>query len=97
MSLQGLRPEDFADRKSLYRFGQEPRGFDILPSIPGLEFEAAWARRVEAVIDSATGLTAHFVSAEDLIAAKLAAGPPQDLADADAVQKALKERDSIKN
>jgi hypothetical protein len=87
-ALQGLRPEDFTDRNSFFRFGRDPKGFDILPNIPGVDFDAAWERRVEAVIDAATGLKANFISAEDLIASKLASGRPQDLADADAVRKA---------
>lgn len=40
-ALQGIRPEDFADRSSFFRFGREPRGFDILASIPGVDFDAA--------------------------------------------------------
>jgi len=86
--LQDLRPDDFADRSSFFRFGREPRGVDILPSIPGVDFDAAWQRRVESVIDPATGLKANFISADDLIASKLASGRPQDLADAEAVRKA---------
>jgi len=86
--LQGIRPEDFADRNSFFRFGREPRGFDILPSIPGVDFEGAWERRVAIEIDPATGLKANFISAKDLIASKLASGRPQDLADADAIRKA---------
>lgn len=87
-ALQGMQPEDFADPNSFFRFGREPEGFDILPSIPGVNFDAAWTKRIEAVIDPATGLTANFISAEDLIAAKLAAGRPQDIADVDAIRKA---------
>ena len=86
--LQGVRPEDFTDRNSFFRFGREPRGFDILPSIPGVDFDAAWEKRVETVVDPASGLKANFISADDLIASKLASGRPQDLADADAIRKA---------
>src|ERR1700690_2811078 len=86
--LQGIRPEDFTDRSSFFRFGRGPTGFDILPSIPGVDFDAAWIRRVEIVVDPATGLKANFISAEDLIASKLASGRLQDLADADAIRKA---------
>lgn len=71
-----------------FRFGREPKGFDILPSIPGVDFGAAWEKRVETVIDPATGLKANFISAEDLITAKQASGRPQDLADVDAIRKA---------
>ncbi|HTW72295.1 MAG TPA: hypothetical protein VME47_20600 [Acetobacteraceae bacterium] len=86
--MQGIRPEDFADRGSFFRFGRDPHGGDILPDIPGVDFDTAWERRVESVIDPATGLTANFISPDDLLAAKLAAGRPQDIADADAIRKA---------
>src|ERR1019366_2039122 len=32
-SLEGFRPEEFADRGSFFRFGRDPRGFDILPDL----------------------------------------------------------------
>jgi hypothetical protein len=56
-----------------------------------VEFEAAWEHRVDALIDP-SGLRATFISREDLMAAKLAAGRPQDLADVDAIQSARKPR-----
>jgi hypothetical protein len=87
-SLEGIRPEEFAERGSFFRFGRDPRGFDILPDLPGVDFDAAWARRVEGVLDAATGLTAFFISRDDLIAAKLASGRRQDLADVEAIRKA---------
>jgi hypothetical protein len=89
---EGLRPEDFADAGCFFRFGHDPRGFDILTDLPGVDFPSAWDRRVEGVIDAATGLKAFFISREDLIAAKLASGRAQDLADAEAVQKAFDSR-----
>ena len=90
--LEGIRPDEFADRSSFFRFGRGPRGFDILPDLPGVDFEAAWERRVEGVIDEATGLKAFFISKDDLIAAKLASGRPQDVADVSAIQKAGESR-----
>ena len=78
--LQGIRPEDFAERGSFFRFGHDPRGFGILPEIPGVDFDAAWERRVEGLIDAKTGLKAFFISKDDLIAAKLASGRIRDLA-----------------
>ena len=91
-ALQGIRPEELADRGGFFRFGHDPRGFDILPDIPGVDFEAAWERRVEGVIDPKSGLKAFFISAPDLIAAKLAAGRPQDIADAAAIRMATEAR-----
>jgi hypothetical protein len=90
--LEGIRPEDFAERGSFFRFGNDPYGFDILPEIQGIEFDAAWERRVEGVIDPESGVKAFFISAPDLIASKLAAGRPQDIADAEAIRKAAEAR-----
>jgi len=93
-SLQGIHAADLTDRNSFFRFGHEPNGFDILPAIPGVDFDGAWERRVETLIDTATGLKANFISADDLIASKLASGRLQDLADADAIRKATESQRS---
>jgi hypothetical protein len=94
--LEGIRPEEFAERGSFFRFGRDPRGFDILPDLPGIDFDAAWERRVEDVIDAASGLKANFISRDDLIAAKLASGRPQDLADVDAIRRATESTERMK-
>jgi hypothetical protein len=86
--LQDICPEDFTNPNVFFRFGREPRGFDILPAIPGVDFDAAWERRVETVVDKTTGLKANFISADDLIASKLASGRPRDLADVDDIRTA---------
>ena len=67
---------------------REPVAVDILSEIAGVEFDVAWERRVEEVIDPETSLTAYFISRRDLLAAKLASGRAQDLADAEAIRKA---------
>jgi hypothetical protein len=87
-ALKRITPEDFTDRNSFFRFGREPKGLDILPAIPGVDFDAAWERRVETVVDPATGLKANIISAQDLIASKLASGRARDLADAEDIRKA---------
>jgi hypothetical protein len=86
--LDGVAPEDFADRASFFRFGRDPNGFDILPDLLGVDFDAAWERRIEAVTDVATGLKAFFISKEDLISAKLASGRLRDLADVEELRAA---------
>ena len=86
--LEGLTAADFAERGPFFRMGREPVRVDILTEIPGVDFDAAWERRVETVIDPTSGLKANFISADDLVAAKLAAGRPQDIADADAIRRA---------
>ena len=51
---------------------------DLLRSIPGVTFEEAWPRRMRAKWGS---LSVNLIGLDDLIAAKRAAGRPQDLAD----------------
>jgi hypothetical protein len=86
--LQGLKPDDFAQRGPFFHMGREPVAVDVMTEIPGVEFDAAWKRRIEDVADSSSGLRAFFISRDDLIASKLASGRPQDLADVDAIRKA---------
>jgi hypothetical protein len=91
--LEGMTFADFAEPGPFFRMGREPVGVDILTAIPGVEFDAAWERRVEDVVDEPSSLRASFISREDLIAAKLASGRPQDLADLSAIQKALQSQE----
>ena len=88
--LEGLTSVDFEVPGPFFRIGREPVGVDILTAIPGVEFDAAWPRRVEEVFDEATNLRANFISREDLLAAKRAAGRRQDLADIEAIENAAK-------
>ena len=87
--LQDVTPSDFAESGPFFRMGREPVAVDIMTEIPGVDFDAAWERRVEEIVDAASGLKATFISREDLIAAKVASGRLQDLADVDAIQKAI--------
>ena len=86
--LTGLAPEDFTDPDMFYRMGSPPQMVDILPAINGVDFDSAWSNQVQVVVDEATGLTASFIALPDLIASKLAAGRPQDLADVAALRAA---------
>jgi hypothetical protein len=86
--LEGLTAADFSEAGPFFRMGTAPVGVDILTKIPGIDFDAAWQRRIEDVVDEKSGLKAKFISADDLIASKVAAGRLQDLADVEAVRKA---------
>ncbi|MCU1237578.1 MAG: hypothetical protein JWP63_5545 [Candidatus Solibacter sp.] len=83
-----MTPAQFTGTATFFRIGNEPIAVDILSGIAGVAFDDAWKRRVTAVIDARIGLTAPFISSEDLVAAKLAAGRPQDLADVAALRDA---------
>lgn len=87
--LANLTPEDLIDPGSFFRMGTAPQMIEILPQISGVDFDYAWERRIEEVIDEKTGLKALFISADDLITNKLAVARPQDIADAAAVRRAL--------
>lgn len=90
-NIGSLSAEDFAEKGTFYRMGVPPVAVDIMPAIKGVVFNAAWKNRVAVTVDTATGLTANFISRNDLIAAKLAAGRPHDMGDVDALRKAAAE------
>lgn len=88
--------DNFVQPGNFFRMGVPPIMVDILPEIAGVDFQEAWDRRVEAVVDLDIGLEAHFISAPDLIAAELASGRAQDVADAEALRAAKPEAGSKK-
>jgi hypothetical protein len=63
--LVGIARSDLADPSKFIRFGRPPIAVDILSGIEGVDFDEAWERRVESVIDPATGLIAFFISKPD--------------------------------
>jgi hypothetical protein len=78
--LAGLTPKDFSEEGFFFQMGVPPIRVDVLMGIPGVNFDNCWKRRMEVDFDE---LKVIFISREDLIASKLAAGRPQDLIDAD--------------
>src|SRR5437763_15371756 len=61
--LEGMTPESFVQPGTFFRMGVPPVMVDVLPNIAGVEFDRAWSRRVEAVVDPAAALRASFISA----------------------------------
>jgi predicted nucleotidyltransferase len=92
LPLEGVTSEDLADPKKFIRFGREPIAVDVLPGIDGVNFDQAWERRIQAVIDEESGAQAFFISKSDLIASKLAAGRMRDLADVEEIREAENKR-----
>lgn len=76
--LDELKPEDLASPGTFYIMGRPPNQIDIITEIDGVEFDAAWDRRVAATYG---GVPAFFIAKSDLIANKRAAARPQDIAD----------------
>jgi uncharacterized nucleotidyltransferase DUF6036 len=86
--LKSMRQSEFLEPGTFFRVGAPPCQVDIFPRIPGVQFEECWPKRVEVLLDAEGTLSANFISAEDLIAAKIASGREQDLADAQAIRRA---------
>lgn len=84
----GVTPQDLSSPGTVFRIGVPPIAVDILCDIDGVDFGDAYARRVPVIIGAASGLQAPFISLDDLIANKLAAGRMQDLADVEALRQA---------
>jgi hypothetical protein len=85
--LEGVKAEDFMEPDTFFRMGEPPLMVDILPAIPGVDFDSAWERRTDIEIDPVSGLRASVMSRADLIAAKLAAARPQDMIDVAALRQ----------
>ena len=78
LRASGVTENTFCDPESIYQIGVAPVRIDIIMSLEGVTFEKAWSRRVESNFG---GVTAAFISLDDLILVKELAGRPQDLAD----------------
>lgn len=76
--LSGMSEGDFAEEGYFYQMGVPPLRIDILMSIQGVRFADAWEHRAEMDFE---GLRVSFISRQDLILAKRAAGRLQDLVD----------------
>jgi hypothetical protein len=77
--LQDVTEASFTDRELVYQIGIAPNRIDILMGIAGVEFCDAWADRVPTRYD---GIPIYVMGRRSLLAAKKAAGRPQDLLDA---------------
>lgn len=76
--VPNLRVELFTDPKQMTRMGHPPLRIEILNSVSGLSFEAAWENRIESDWD---GVPVTLISLCDLRTNKLASGRLKDLAD----------------
>ncbi len=89
--LLGVTEADFATPGTQFSIGVSPSELDFLTTIPGLEFDSAWANRE--TTDS-EGFAVHYVGKSDLIKAKETANRPQDLADIDSLNSLSSEEES---
>jgi hypothetical protein len=78
-----LTPEAVADRRRMLELGVPPVQIHVMSAISGVEWEEAWADRVEGPFGRQT---VSFLGRETFLRNKRAAGRPQDLADIDALR-----------
>lgn len=86
--LHDLSAEDLSQPGLVFQIGVPPVRVDVITAIDGIDFDSAWADRVETELG---GVRAPVLSREHLIVNKRASGRHQDLADLErleAIEKA---------
>jgi hypothetical protein len=89
--LGDLREDDFWVPGTGFKMRMPPSRIDILTQVSGIDFAAAWLRRVEA--EFGEGVRCPVIGVEDLLLNKRAAGRPQDEADVAALERLARARD----
>lgn len=87
--LSGLTPADFRDGTSYFQMGFPPEQVDVLQTIAGVNFDESWESRTEVLLNGK--IRVPVISADKLIANKLAAGRPRDLLDVEDIREAQAE------
>jgi hypothetical protein len=82
--LQDLTVDDLADPNLIFQIGVPPLRIDIITSIDGVEFDAAWSDRVSSEY---ADQNVQVLSRRHLIQNKRASGRLQDLADVEALER----------
>lgn len=90
--LENVHKAQFLEPGTFFRVGAPPCQVDIFPEIPGVEFEPCWANRLQVPLDVKDSFSVNFISANDLIAAKVATGREQDIADVQAIRRARQQK-----
>ncbi len=76
--LHELTKDDLSTTDVVFQMGLPPNRIDLLTSISGVEFEAAWAGRVSLRLGE---VDAAVIGKKELIENKRAVGRPRDVAD----------------
>jgi len=80
----GLNEADFLKDNYVTQLGYPPLRIDILNTISGVEFDDAYANKVNAEVDE---LAVYFINIQEFIKNKEATGRPKDLGDIAALKK----------
>jgi hypothetical protein len=79
-----ITPADFQAHDRVIQLGRAPNRVDLLTRLYGVDFGAAWERRVAADLD---GAPVWIISRADLIRNKRASDRTQDMADAERLEQ----------
>jgi hypothetical protein len=74
----GISESDLTSDDCVIQLGYPPYRIDLLTRIEGVDFDDAWDRHIELVLD---GVVVPCIGRDDLIVNKRAVGRPQDVAD----------------
>ena len=87
--VPGVRSaSELAEPGLVLQFGRPPNRVDLLSRVSGVDFDTAWERRI---LTSMGGAELPYLSLEDLVNAKKAAGRPKDLQDLVYLERLLEE------
>jgi hypothetical protein len=87
-ALDRLSREDLEKPDLVFQFGVAPQRIDLMTSIEGVDFDAAWSERASFRIDQ---LEVPTIGLRHLIINKEATGRPQDIADASRLSRKSEE------
>jgi hypothetical protein len=86
--LHDLTKVDLLQPDVVFQIGVAPNRIDIITSVTGVEFDAAWPSRL---VTSLEGLDVPVLGFDDLITNKRATGRTRDLADVEALEALRRE------
>jgi hypothetical protein len=89
MHALGVQQDDFVRSDLVVQFGVPPRRIDLLTSLSGIDFDAAWANRVQVPWN---GMQVCFLALDDLLRNKRATGRSKDAADVAELEKRRRPR-----
>jgi hypothetical protein len=84
----GLTADDFSEPEVVIQLGYPPKRIDLLTSIDGVTFDDCYPDRLVVDIED---VSVPFIDRTNLLKNKKAAGRPQDLADAAALQTSVED------
>jgi hypothetical protein len=84
LAAHGVTAADFERPGAVYQVGLPPTRIDVLTAIDGVDFDSAWATRVDADFD---GVRASVLGRDALLRNKRSTGRPKDLLDADELER----------